>query len=65
MQLFTIRLEYNNVSIMNYNLERRVFIYNNFVKYKLKQNIWHEIGEILKNCGELLGMSSGDVQPAR
>ena len=34
VQLFTVHLECNSVSIMKYSLEQRVIIYDNFVKYK-------------------------------
>ena len=33
VQLFTVHLEYSNVSIIKYSLERRAIIYDNFVKY--------------------------------
>ena len=32
--LFTVHLEYSSVSIMKYNLEQQMFIYDNFVKYE-------------------------------
>ena len=34
VQLFTVHLEYSSESIMKYNLDIRVFIYDNFVKHE-------------------------------